>query len=94
MLHGIGLMGRQGQASGLSGPSLDLDFMQPGVLPSGVTFTRTTTATYFDVSGLLQTAAINAPRWDYDPVTHLLRGVLIETSSANLFLQSGDFTNA
>lgn len=77
----------------LDPPALDLDFTQ-ATMPGGVTFTRASTATYFDVTGTLQTAATNAARLDYDPVTHLPRGLLVEEARTNLFLQSGDFTNA
>ena len=73
---------RAGQAAGGSA-SLDLSFLAPGALPAGLTFTRASTGTYFDSSGTMQTAAINAPRWDYDPVTHALRGVLIEEQRTN-----------
>ena len=64
--------------------TLDLSFMTPGSLPSGVAFTRASTATYFDATGTLQTAAINAPRWDYDPVTLVLNGLLIEEARTNI----------
>lgn len=69
-------------------PSLDLSFMTPGSMPSGVTFTRASTGTYFDAAGTLQTATTNTPRWDYDPVTHVLRGMLIEEARTNLLLNS------
>ena len=69
-------------------PTLDLGFLTPGSLPAGLTFTRTTTATYFDSAGVMQTAAANAPRWDYDPITLVLRGLLIEDQRTNLFLNS------
>ena len=59
------------------GMTLDLNFMSAPLDPR-ITFTRASTATYTDASGTIQTAAINAPRWDYDPVTHALRGLLIE----------------
>jgi len=49
----------------------------------GGTFLRTTTATYFDSAGNLQTAASGVPRFDYDPVTHTLKGLLIEESRVN-----------
>ena len=39
------------------------------------------------------TAANGAPRWDYDPVTHALRGVLIEEARTNFVLNSGDESN-
>jgi hypothetical protein len=77
-------------ATALGGPSLSLDFMTPGVLDSRITFTRASTATYFDSSGVMRTAAANAPRWDYDPVTHALRGLLIEEARTNLTLGSGN----
>ena len=70
------------------GVTLDLSFMVPGSMPSGVTFTRASTATYFDSAGTLQTAATNAPRWDYDPVTRALNGLLIEEARTNLLLNS------
>ena len=68
-------------------PSLILDFTT-GVMPPGVTFTRTSVATYFDANGVIQTAAANAPRFDYDPVALTLRGLLIEEARTNLLLNS------
>ena len=70
------------------GATADLSFMTPGTLPPNVVFTRASTATYFDASGALQTAATNAPRWDYDPATLALRGVLMESGKTNLVLNS------
>ena len=40
------------------------------------------------------TTVSGAPRWDYDPVTHEQRGLLIEEQRQNQIFQSGDFTNA
>ena len=87
---------RAGQGAGLPVPpaSLDLSFMTPGALPSGVTFTRASTGSYFDATGTLQTAAANAPRWDYDPNALSLNGLLIEEARTNLALNSGDPSNA
>ncbi len=34
-----------------------------------ITFTRASTATYFDSTGTLQSAAIDSPRLDYNPST-------------------------
>ena len=70
------------------GKTLDLSFMTPGTLPSGVVFTRASTATYFDSTGTMQTAATNAPRWDYNPSTLALNGLLLEEARTNLCLQS------
>ena len=62
--------------------------MTPGTLPSGVVFTRASTATYFDATGTLQTATSNTPRWDYNPTTLALNGLLIEEARTNLLLNS------
>jgi len=48
-----------------------------------ITFTRASTATFFDSAGVLQSAAINAPRLDYDPSTLAAQGLLIEESRTN-----------
>ena len=60
-----------------------------GSLPAGVTFTRAGSATYFDAAGVLQTAAADVPRFDHDPVSGALRGLLVEPSATNLLLNSG-----
>jgi hypothetical protein len=53
-----------------------------------ITFTRASTATYFDATGTLQSAAIDDPRLDYDPATLAARGFLIEEQRTNLALYS------
>lgn len=70
-------------AAGGGAPALSLDFMIPGTLNPAITFTRASTATYFNSAGVMQTAAINAPRWDYDPATLALKGLLIEEARTN-----------
>lgn len=51
-------------------------------LPSkSMSFTRATTATYIDKSGVLQTAAVNMPRFEKD-------GLLMEGANTNLFANS------
>jgi hypothetical protein len=89
---------RAGQLAGLNpglvppGVTLDLSFMAPGTLPPNVVFTRASTAAYFDATGTMQTAAVNAPRWDYTGGS--LRGLLIEEARTNIVLNSGDASNA
>lgn len=70
-------------SGGAKGPSLDLNFLRGGTIDPRITFTRASTATYFDVTGTLQTAVANAPRTDYDPTTHAIRGLLIEEARTN-----------
>ena len=94
----VGILARspQGNVPSISDPglsTLDISFLT-GALDSRITFTRASTATYFDVNGLIQTAGNNVPRFGYDPITHAARGLFIEEGRTNRFLQSGDFTNA
>lgn len=71
------------------GSTLSLDFTaMGGTLDSRFTFTRSTTATFINSSGYVTSAAINAPRFDYDPTTLTARGLLIEGSATNLLLYS------
>ena len=53
-----------------------------------ITFTRASTATYFDSAGVLQSAAIDVPRFDYNPATLAERGILIEEARTNILLYS------
>lgn len=57
-------------------------------MPAGLTFTRASTATYIGSDGLLKTAAVDVPRFDYDPITLACKGLLIEGSRTNLLLNS------
>jgi hypothetical protein len=89
-------------------PSLSMDFVGSdyilsgthyGTLPAfltaaGGTFTRASVGTYFDAAGTLQTATANTPRFDYDPVTHAAKGILIEEQRTNLLKHSDDLTIA
>lgn len=75
-------------------PSLVLDFLTTTSLDSRITFTRGSTATFTGSNGLIQSAAINAPRFDYDPVTLAPKGLLIEEQRTNLLKYSEQFDNA
>lgn len=59
-----------------------------------ITFTRASTGTFVGRNGLIQTAAINTPRFDFDPVTLAPLGLLIEEQRTNLMLYSQEFDNA
>jgi len=58
------------------------------VLESGGSFTRASTATYYDKLGVLQTASIDKPRYTYTPDTHEYLGLCIEASATNILLNS------
>ena len=60
---------------------------------TGRTFTRASIGTYYDSTGTLQTAASGVPRFDYDPVTHAAKGILIEESRTNLATYSEQMDN-
>ena len=64
-------------------PVLNLDFANTGVLDPRITFTRATTATYYDYAGVLRTAASGVPRFDYNPTTLVPQGLLIEEARTN-----------
>lgn len=60
-----------------------------------VTFTRASTARYFDSAGVLQTAAIDVPRLNYDPADLTKPpAYLIEDAATNLALYANQFDNA
>lgn len=72
-------------------PRLALDFTTASLDPR-VTFTRTTgalnPATYINSSGVITAATNNQPRFDYDPVTLVCKGLLIEESRTNSLLNT------
>jgi hypothetical protein len=59
-----------------------------------ITFTRASTGTFFNSSGVLTSAAINDPRFDYNPSTLAAQGLLIEEARTNSLLRSAEFDNA
>lgn len=91
---------RPGMLAGGDGSTLSLDFTAMSSLDSRFTFTRASTATYINSSGLVATmaaASTNDPtkaRLDYDPITLLPRGLLIEGSATNSVLYSESFNAA
>lgn len=59
-----------------------------------MTFTRASVGTYCNAEGVLASAAINAPRVEYDPATLAVRGFLMEEARTNYLLRSQEFDNA
>jgi hypothetical protein len=67
-----------------AGSTLLLDFTSGNqTLDPRITFTRSTTATRTNSSGLIESVAINGPRFDYDPTTLAPLGLLIEEQRTN-----------
>ncbi|OAI25968.1 hypothetical protein A1351_15560 [Methylosinus sp. R-45379] len=66
------------------------DALTVSALPSWLTLTRATTGTYFDASAVMQSAAINAARFDHNPLTGAALGVLCESSRTNLMANSDE----
>jgi len=54
-----------------------------GSLPPGATLTRASTGWYFDSAGVLQSAANDAARFNYNPDTLALQGLLVEPPCTN-----------
>jgi hypothetical protein len=75
-------------------PTLLLDFANTKELDPRVTFTRASTATYFDANGLLKSEVSGAPRFDHNPVTGECLGLLVEEARTNIATYSEDFSNA
>ena len=55
---------------------------------TSITFTRASSATYFDSNGVMQVANIDEPRFDHDPVTKESKGLLIEETRINHAINS------
>ena len=78
----------------LTGPPLDLDFTKMNPLDPRITFTRSSTATYTDRTGVVRLSGANQARFDYDPVTLAARGLLIEEQRTNRLQYSNALTFA
>ena len=97
MNYSLGNMLNGGESLNADGLSLDLQFATDKTLTARKgptpTFTRASTATFVGSDGLIQSAAINAARFDHDPITLACRGLLIEESRTNAMPRSQDFSN-
>lgn len=79
-------------------PSLSFNFLSLPRLTSAegftASFTRASSATYYNQNGILITASNNIPRFDYDPITGDAKGLLRESIGTNLTLHSEEFDDA
>ena len=78
------------------GPTLNLNFAGSKTLDPRITFSRTTTGTYMDDSGLIKVAPADAPRFDHRYVNGEIEslGLLVEEERSNLFTRSEEITTA
>ena len=89
MLNGAGGLNADGLALDLQFAANKTMTARKGPTP---TFTRASTATFVGSDGLIQSAAVNAARFDHDPVTLACKGLLIEESRSNLVFPSDALT--
>lgn len=75
-------------------PTLDLNFAGTRTVDPRITFSRASTATYFDEFGVMRTAPTNTPRIVFDPATGECKGLLMEEQRTNLLTYSEQFDNA
>jgi len=96
MQYVLGNMLNGGGGLNPDGLSLDLPFAATKSLTARVgptpTFTRASSATFVGSNGLIQSAAINIPRFDHNPTSPFAcRGLLIEESRTNSITGSNAF---
>lgn len=97
----IPFLGGSRGGSAVTDPSLVWEFdastlsLAPSIGTGTPTITRAgDTATRINASGLLEVVSANLPRFDYDPVTLALKGLLVEEARTNVLLHNRDMTNA
>lgn len=89
MFLGLGL-GLPITRRGFLTPDLERSFdFSAASLPAGATLERASTGTRFNSSGVLVSEAIDAARFDYDPDTLALLGLLVEPQRTNRAIISG-----
>lgn len=88
---GLGINGRRGNVFANAAQTFDFS---SGSLPSSLTFTRASVGTRINASGLVESVAIDQPRFNYDPVTLGLKGLLIEPTRQNYYTDSNDLSAA
>lgn len=79
---------------GLSRLAGGIELVRANALHAAVAFARSTTGTYFDAAKVMQVAAIDAPRFEYDGVSGAYLGLLIEPQRTNNFLSSAAIDEA
>ena len=77
-----------------SGDAINIAFGQLENRTGASGYTATTTAAITNYIPQLLTATTNQPRFDFNPITRVSLGLLMEQQSTNLLTYSSDYTNA
>ena len=77
-----------------SGDAINIAFGQLENRTGASGYTATTTAAITNYIPQLLTATTNQPRFDFNPITRVSLGLLMEQQSINLLTYSSDYTNA
>lgn len=64
-------------------PTLNLNFAKTKRLDPRITFSRSSSGTYVDANGVIQSAATNVARFDHNPTTGESLGLLVEEARTN-----------
>lgn len=91
MILGNGFLPMLAAAQGSAGFTV-FDFTA-GVLPEEFSFTRPSSASRIKSDGALEIVGNNSVRFDYNPMTLAVRGILVEAGKTNSFTYSNEFQN-
>jgi hypothetical protein len=72
-------------------PETSLDFVNSQCIDPSYTFTRNSSGTYVGDDGLIKTAAVNEPRFEFDVLSGEYKGLLIEEARTNQLTYSNTF---
>jgi hypothetical protein len=69
-------------------PETNLDLINSRSIPPEYSYTRNSSGTYVGSDGLIKTAAVNEPRFEFDAVTGEYKGLLVEEARTNYYTTS------
>jgi hypothetical protein len=69
-------------------PKFDLNLVRNRSIPPEYSYTRNSSGTYVGSDGLIKTAAVNEPRFEFDAVTGEYKGLLVEEARTNYYTTS------
>ncbi len=84
------LAGVAAEAAAGAGGRVLFEFTR-AAMPEGALLRREGRASLWDASGVLRIVGRDVPRFDHDPLTGELLGLVVEPSASNLLAEGGDF---